>query len=179
MCVWISKPVVVQYLKQFCFFERGDCLSWFVMIYENDLEAWRIQNITLACNSQIQSVFINDPVIIIFIAQDAVEKIADMPVGGIFRNICIRRVLAWRGHHLAHGSIAGARSERLGKISKETKTIDKTIRFAIFPHHWRNTARTAGESPCCAELRIRMDGVESLHDGLKAGRCVGEQDRRF
>ena len=40
---------------------------------------------------EIQTVFIHDPVIIIFIAQDAVEKIADVPVG---RDISERSVSA-------------------------------------------------------------------------------------
>src|SRR5687767_701490 len=97
-----------------------------------------------------------------------------MSVGRIFRNVCICRVLAWRGHHLAHRSIAGARAQRLGKISEETKAIDKTIRFAIFTYNWRNAACAAGESPCCAKLRIRMYSIKPLHDRLKAWRRVGE-----
>ena len=87
MGVWVAEPMMIQNLQQFCFFERSDCLPRLVVIHKDDLEPRRVENIALACNAEIKSIFIHDPIIIIFIAQDAVEKITDMSIGRKFGNV--------------------------------------------------------------------------------------------
>ena len=113
MRVRIAEPVMIENLQQFGFFEGGDCLARLVVVHQNDLEPRRIEHIALARNATVKAVFIHDPVIVVLIAQDSVEKIADMSIGGEFWHGRVGGVPAWGRHHFAHGCIAGLRTEHL------------------------------------------------------------------
>ncbi len=73
----------------------------------------------------------------------------------------------------------GLRSEDLREVLEETETIDDAIWFPVFIHNRCDAACAAGESPCHAQLRLRADAIEPLHDGLKARRSVCEEDGRL
>ena len=73
-----GKPVVVQNLEQLGLFESGNRLSRLIVIDQNDLEARRVEQVTLACNTGIESSLVDHPVFVDFVAQNAVEKIADL-----------------------------------------------------------------------------------------------------
>ena len=171
--------MMIQDLEQFRFFESGNRLPGLVVIHQNNLEARRIKQVALARNARVKSAFVQDPILVDFVAQDAVEKITDMPVGRKLGHVRIRGFFAGYSHHFSDGCISGLRSKNLGEILKKTKAIDDAIRFAILLYHRSHPARTAGESPCHAQLRFRADAIESLHHGLKPRRSICEKDRRF
>src|ERR1041385_2837031 len=154
---------MIQNLQEFSFFQRGDCLTWLVVIHEDDLEAWRIKKIALACNAQVMPVFIHNPVIVNFIPQDPVEKIANMPIGRKLWHVGICRVLARRGHHLAHGGIPGPRSQGLSEVFEKAVTIDQAVGFAILIYNRSNTACSAGKRPCHAKLCIWAYASQAQH----------------
>jgi hypothetical protein len=113
--VWISQPVVVQDLEQLGFIERGDRLAGLIMIDKDDLEPRRVEDIALAGNARIQAIFIHHPEIVVFIAQDTIEHVTDVGVGGELRHRRIGRVLARGRHHLPDGGFPGSRAKRSRK----------------------------------------------------------------
>ena len=179
MGVWIAEAVMIQYLEQFGFFECGNCLTRFVVIHQDDLQSRRVEDFALICNANINTMFIHDPVIVEFIPQDFIERIADVRAGYILGDGDISGIPAWRRHHFAHGGIAGSRTKCVGEIFEHAHPVDDSIWFAIFADNGGNAACFAGESPCETELCIRTDGVEAARDRFKTRRCIRQQDGGF
>src|SRR6266498_330872 len=96
-----------------------------------------------------------------------------------FWNGRIRRVSAGRRHHLADSRISRTRTKRLGKIFEEAEAVDHAIWLAFIIHNRRDSASTAGKSPCRAKLRFGTKAVEPLRYRLKARRRVGEKEWWF
>ena len=96
---------MVEDLEQFRLFEGGNGLARLVVIHEDDLEARRVQHIPLSGDAEIQPVLVHHPVVVILIAQELVEHVADVRVRRIFRHGGVRGVPALGRHHLAHGRI--------------------------------------------------------------------------
>src|SRR5215217_7791448 len=149
------------------------------MIDQNDLKPRRIEKVALARNAAIESMLIEDPILIYLIAQDAVEEITDMPVGRELGYVHIGRLFTRRGHHGADGCIPGLGSENLGEVLEETEAIDNTVGFALFVHDRCDPTRTAGKCPGHPQLRIWAEAVETLHHRLKPGRGICQENRCF
>src|ERR1043165_1449652 len=157
---------MIQDLQQLRFFESRNGLTWFIMIHKDHFEPRWIEEITLARNSTIQAMVINHPVVVVFIAQNTIEKITDVPIDRKLRYICICGIPTWGRHHLPYCGIAGLRTEYLGEIPEEAKAIDDPIRLSIFIYYRRDTTCTTGESPCHAQLCVRAQAIQPLHHCL-------------
>jgi len=72
MCGWVAQTVVIKNFEQVGVFEVGKRLTRFVVIYEHDLKARRIENIPLATDSHVPPIIVHYPEIISFLAQDTV-----------------------------------------------------------------------------------------------------------
>jgi hypothetical protein len=124
---------MVQDFQQFCFFERGNGLARLVVIHKDHLEAGWVEQIALTRNATIESRLVDDPVLVYFIAQDAAEKITDVPVRGKSWHADIRGRSALSRHHLAYRRIPGLRTQNLCEVLEETEAIDNAIRFCLHP----------------------------------------------
>src|SRR5215207_7218034 len=159
MGVRATETMVIEDLEQFGFLERSNRLSRLVMIHKDDLETRWVEEVTRAGDAAIERVFVNDKVFIHLIAQDSIQEITDMPVGGEPGHICVGRVFAGCRHHRADSRIPGLWAQDLSKVLKETKTVDDAVRLAIFIHDRRHTARTACERPRHAQRRLRAEAI--------------------
>src|SRR5689334_12137239 len=130
MRIRIAKPMMIENFQQFCLFECSNCLTRFIVVNQNDLQARWVENIALMRDAQIQTIFIHHPIIIMFIAQDTVERIANMCICCELCNGSVSRISAWSRHHLAYSCIARARPKYFSEIFEEAVSVDKAKRFS-------------------------------------------------
>ena len=179
MGVRIPQAVMVEDLKQFRLLQRGNGLARLVVVHKDDLETRRVERLALTGNAEITPILIHDPEFIVIIAQDPVERVADVGIGRIHGDGSISGVPAGSGHQLADGGITGARSQGVHEILKKAEAIDQTKGPAILADNRCNTAGLTGKGPCLGKLGIRGKGVQTAHDGFEARGGVRKQNGRI
>ncbi len=134
MCVGVSQPVMVENFKQFGFIERGDGLARLVVVHQDEFQAWRVQDAALVADTQVMSAVIDYKEVIVFFAQDAVERIANVSVGRKARHAGIGDIAAGCGHDVGNALVAHiqARADNLLKEAKQAKAVNHAKGYAIF-----------------------------------------------
>jgi len=179
--VRVAQAVMVKDFEQFGFIERGDCLARFVVIYQDDFQARRIEHTALVADSKVMAAIVDHEKIVVFFAQDAVERIADMTIGWEAWNGCISNIAAGGGHNINDALIAHiqARADNLLKEVKQAEAIDHAKRNAVFADYGSNAPSAGSQRPGFAKRVIRVDGVQLAGNQFEAWRGIGQQNGRL